>query len=79
MESPLPAAGFLYWVGACTVAYLTLRTSYSLWMAFRVWGLPHEAGVGPELGEWAGELDPAPPAPSLLQRVARLAVGPGLP
>lgn len=53
MESPLPAAGFLYWVGACTVAYLTLRTSYSLWMAFRVWGLPHEAGVGPELGEWA--------------------------
>lgn len=75
MESALPAAGFLYWVGAGTVAYLTLRISYSLFMAFRVWGLGHEAGVGPELGEWAGELDPAPPAPSLLQRVARLRRG----
>ncbi|XP_039723314.1 very-long-chain 3-oxoacyl-CoA reductase [Pteropus medius] len=53
MESALPAAGFLYWVGAGTVAYLTLRISYSLFMAFRVWGLGHEAGVGPELGEWA--------------------------
>nr|KAF6465474.1 hydroxysteroid 17-beta dehydrogenase 12 [Rousettus aegyptiacus] len=53
MESALPAAGFLYWVGAGTVAYLALRISYSLFMAFRMWGLGHEAEVGPELGEWA--------------------------
>lgn len=53
MESALPAAGFLYWVGAGTVAYLALRISCSLFMALRVWGLDHEPGVGPELGEWA--------------------------
>ncbi|ELK23790.1 Estradiol 17-beta-dehydrogenase 12 [Myotis davidii] len=54
MESALPAAGFLYWVGAGTVAYLALRISYSLFTAFQVWGLGHGPGVGPELGEWAG-------------------------
>lgn len=53
MENALPAAGFLYWVGAGTVAYLALRISWSLFMALRVWGLGHEAGVGPGLGEWA--------------------------
>ncbi|XP_053417243.1 very-long-chain 3-oxoacyl-CoA reductase [Nycticebus coucang] len=53
MESALPAAGFLYWVGAGTVAYLALRISYSLFTALRVWGMSHEAGVGPGLGEWA--------------------------
>ncbi|XP_014398783.1 PREDICTED: very-long-chain 3-oxoacyl-CoA reductase isoform X1 [Myotis brandtii] len=53
MESALPAAGFLYWVGAGTVAYLALRISYSLFTAFQVWGLDHRPGVGPELGEWA--------------------------
>lgn len=53
MESALPAAGFLYWVGAGTVAYVALRISYSLFTALRVWGLSHEAGVGPRLGEWA--------------------------
>uniref|UniRef100_A0A671E2U2 Very-long-chain 3-oxoacyl-CoA reductase n=1 Tax=Rhinolophus ferrumequinum TaxID=59479 RepID=A0A671E2U2_RHIFE len=53
MESALPAAGFLYWVGAGTVAYLALRISCSLFMALRVWGLGHEPGVGPGLGEWA--------------------------
>lgn len=53
MESALPAAGFLYWVGAGTVAYLALRISYSLFSALRVWGLDHEPGVGPGLGEWA--------------------------
>uniref|UniRef100_A0A2K6R6E4 Very-long-chain 3-oxoacyl-CoA reductase n=1 Tax=Rhinopithecus roxellana TaxID=61622 RepID=A0A2K6R6E4_RHIRO len=53
MESALPAAGFLYWVGAGTVAYLALRISYSLFTAFRVWGVGNEAGVGPGLGEWA--------------------------
>ncbi|XP_057363556.1 very-long-chain 3-oxoacyl-CoA reductase isoform X4 [Manis pentadactyla] len=55
MESALPAAGFLYWVGAGTVAYLALRISCSLLTALRVWGLGHETGVGPGLGEWAGE------------------------
>lgn len=53
MESSLPAAGFLYWVGAGTVAYLALRISYSLFVALRVWGLGHEPEVGPGLGEWA--------------------------
>uniref|UniRef100_F6RR92 Very-long-chain 3-oxoacyl-CoA reductase n=1 Tax=Monodelphis domestica TaxID=13616 RepID=F6RR92_MONDO len=45
--------GFLYWVGVSTVAYLSLRLSYSLFSAIRVWGLAHEDGVGPALGEWA--------------------------
>ncbi|KFO19891.1 very-long-chain 3-oxoacyl-CoA reductase [Fukomys damarensis] len=53
MESALPAAGFLYWVGAGTVAYLALRVSYFLFTAFRLWGVGNEAGVGPRLGEWA--------------------------
>ncbi|KAI2559497.1 hydroxysteroid 17-beta dehydrogenase 12 [Homo sapiens] len=55
MESALPAAGFLYWVGAGTVAYLALRISYSLFTALRVWGVGNEAGVGPGLGEWADD------------------------
>nr|XP_015101678.2 very-long-chain 3-oxoacyl-CoA reductase [Vicugna pacos] len=53
MESALPAAGFLYWVGAGTVAYVALRISCSLLTALRVWGLGHDEGVGPRLGEWA--------------------------
>ncbi|XP_003412317.1 very-long-chain 3-oxoacyl-CoA reductase [Loxodonta africana] len=53
MESVVPAAGFFYWVGAGTVAYLALRISYFLFMAFRVWGLGNETAVGPGLGEWA--------------------------
>ncbi|XP_069325953.1 very-long-chain 3-oxoacyl-CoA reductase [Eulemur rufifrons] len=53
MESVVPAAGFLYWVGAGTLAYLALRISYSLFTALRVWGVGNEAGVGPGLGEWA--------------------------
>ncbi|MBZ3876230.1 Very-long-chain 3-oxoacyl-CoA reductase [Sciurus carolinensis] len=53
MESALPAACFLYWVGVGTVAYLSLRISYSLYTALRVWGVGNEAGVGPALGEWA--------------------------
>lgn len=55
MERSLPAAGFLYWVGASTVAYLALRASYSLFRAFQVWCVGNEASVGPRLGEWAGE------------------------
>ncbi|XP_055988824.1 very-long-chain 3-oxoacyl-CoA reductase [Sorex fumeus] len=53
MEVTLPAAGFLYWVGAGTVAYLALRVSCSLFSALRLWALDHEAGIGPKLGEWA--------------------------
>uniref|UniRef100_A0A4X2KTK9 Very-long-chain 3-oxoacyl-CoA reductase n=1 Tax=Vombatus ursinus TaxID=29139 RepID=A0A4X2KTK9_VOMUR len=53
MDSAAPAAGFFYWVGASTVAYLVLRLSYSLFSALRVWGLGHEAEVGQALGEWA--------------------------
>ncbi|KAM5248910.1 very-long-chain 3-oxoacyl-CoA reductase [Ctenodactylus gundi] len=53
MERALPAAGFLYWLGAGTVVYLALRVSYSLFTALRVWGVGNESGVGPRLGEWA--------------------------
>ncbi|KAL2806236.1 very-long-chain 3-oxoacyl-CoA reductase [Daubentonia madagascariensis] len=53
MESALPGASVLYWVGAGTVAYLALRISYSLFTALRLWGVGNEAGVGPGLGEWA--------------------------
>ncbi|XP_074131078.1 very-long-chain 3-oxoacyl-CoA reductase [Sminthopsis crassicaudata] len=53
MDSAAPAAGFLYWVGASTVAYLALRLSFSLFSAFRIWGTAHEEEVGPALGEWA--------------------------
>ncbi|KAM6157635.1 very-long-chain 3-oxoacyl-CoA reductase [Rhynchocyon petersi] len=53
MESVIPVAGFLYWVGAGTVAYMALRLSYSVFTAFRVWGLGNESSVGPGLGEWA--------------------------
>ncbi|KAB0351907.1 hypothetical protein FD754_016764 [Muntiacus muntjak] len=56
MESVLPATGFLYWVGAGTVAYLALRIWCLLFTAVRVWGLGNESGVGPRLGEWAGEV-----------------------
>ena len=55
MERALPAANFLYWVGASTVAYLSLRALYSLFRAFQVWFVGNEAWVGPRLGEWAGE------------------------
>lgn len=74
METSLPAAGFLYWVGAGTVAYLALRISYWLFTALHVWVLSHKPGVGPELGEWAGESHPALPTSS---RLARLAAPPG--
>lgn len=53
MELTLPAAGFLYWLGAGTVAYLALRVSCSIFTALRLWALDHEVGVGPKLGEWA--------------------------
>lgn len=53
MERALPAAGFLYWVGASTIAYLTLRASCSLFRAFQVWCVGNKAWVGPRLGEWA--------------------------
>ena len=63
MESFLPATGFLYWVGAGTVAYLALHILCLLFTAGRVWGLGNESGVGPRLGEWAGESNSAPPSP----------------
>lgn len=78
MESALPAAGFLYWVGASTVAYLALRISYSLFTAFQVWGLAHAPGVGPELGEWAGESAPAPPRSLFHSCSGSRGRGPGL-
>ncbi|XP_029409867.1 very-long-chain 3-oxoacyl-CoA reductase isoform X1 [Nannospalax galili] len=53
MERAVPTAGFLYWVGASTVAYVALRLLYSLFRAFQVWGVGNEAAIGPHLGEWA--------------------------
>lgn len=53
MERAVPAARFLYWVGASTLAYLALRLSYSLFRAFQVWCVGNEGSVGPHLGEWA--------------------------
>ncbi|XP_008063918.2 very-long-chain 3-oxoacyl-CoA reductase [Carlito syrichta] len=44
MESAVPAAGFLYWVGAGTVAFLILRIVYSLFEFYRVWGVG--GGIG---------------------------------
>uniref|UniRef100_A0A2I2YMH1 17beta-estradiol 17-dehydrogenase n=1 Tax=Gorilla gorilla gorilla TaxID=9595 RepID=A0A2I2YMH1_GORGO len=59
IESALPAASFLYWVGtgtAGTVAYLALRICYSLFRALWVWGVGNESEVGPGLGEWAHQV-----------------------
>lgn len=53
MGSALPAAGFLYWLGAGTVAYVTLRVLQWIFTALRVWVLDHKVGLGPWLGEWA--------------------------
>ncbi|KAL4668129.1 hypothetical protein H8957_011495 [Semnopithecus entellus] len=53
MESALPAASFLYWVGTGTVAYLALHICYSLFTALWVWGVGNKVEVGPGLGEWA--------------------------
>ncbi|XP_006896815.1 PREDICTED: estradiol 17-beta-dehydrogenase 12 [Elephantulus edwardii] len=53
MENVVPAACFLYWLGAGTVAYLALRLSCFFYTAFRVWGSENKSVVGPELGEWA--------------------------
>ncbi|KAI4564707.1 hypothetical protein MJT46_019795, partial [Ovis ammon polii x Ovis aries] len=71
MESVLPATGFLYWVGAGTVAYLALRILCWLFTAVRVWGLGNESGVGPRLGEWAGECDSAVRCLLLLFQLAK--------
>ncbi|KAB0370774.1 hypothetical protein FD755_017183 [Muntiacus reevesi] len=72
MESVLPATGFLYWVGAGTVAYLALRIWCLLFTAVRVWGLRNESGVGPRLGEWAGDSGPGawPSRPQLSSLVS---------
>nr|XP_058150420.1 very-long-chain 3-oxoacyl-CoA reductase-like [Dasypus novemcinctus] len=53
MESAVPAAGFLYWVGEGTVAFMGLCILCWLFTALRVWGLGSEDGVRPSLGEWA--------------------------
>uniref|UniRef100_A0A2K6CVD1 17beta-estradiol 17-dehydrogenase n=1 Tax=Macaca nemestrina TaxID=9545 RepID=A0A2K6CVD1_MACNE len=52
MESALPAASFLYWVGTGIVAYLALHICYSLFKALWVWGVGNKVEVGPGLGEW---------------------------
>uniref|UniRef100_A0A8C9IWA3 Uncharacterized protein n=1 Tax=Piliocolobus tephrosceles TaxID=591936 RepID=A0A8C9IWA3_9PRIM len=53
MESALPTASFLYWVGTGTVAYLAWHICYSLFTALWVWGVGNKVEVGPGLGEWA--------------------------
>ncbi|XP_006038613.1 very-long-chain 3-oxoacyl-CoA reductase-like isoform X1 [Alligator sinensis] len=49
----LPAAGLLYWVGALSAAYVTLRAGYRLVAGLRVWVLGRRALPGPGLGAWA--------------------------
>uniref|UniRef100_A0A8D2G463 Hydroxysteroid 17-beta dehydrogenase 3 n=1 Tax=Theropithecus gelada TaxID=9565 RepID=A0A8D2G463_THEGE len=52
MESALPAASFLYWVGTGIVAYLALHICYLLFKALWVWGVGNKVEVGPGLREW---------------------------
>ncbi|XP_028916679.1 very-long-chain 3-oxoacyl-CoA reductase [Ornithorhynchus anatinus] len=49
----MPAAAFLSWVGAGTVAWLAVRAGLALLSAIRVWALGNPAGVGRHLGQWA--------------------------
>lgn len=56
----LPAAGFLYWVGALSAAYVTLRAGYCLVAGLRVWVLGRRVLPGPGLGAWAGECGAGP-------------------
>ncbi|XP_033914028.2 very-long-chain 3-oxoacyl-CoA reductase-B-like [Acipenser ruthenus] len=47
------AAAPLYWLGALTAAWLSLRTGSLLATGFRVWVLGNGQQVGPQLGKWA--------------------------
>ncbi|MGH0151752.1 UNVERIFIED_CONTAM: hypothetical protein FKN15_001679 [Acipenser sinensis] len=60
MSFPLETAFFsaaapLYWLGALTAAWLSLRAGSLLATGFRVWVLGNGQQVGPQLGKWAGE------------------------
>lgn len=45
----------LFWVGAFTVASLTLWLLYRLLTGFRIWVLGNGQLLSPKLGKWAGE------------------------
>lgn len=45
----------LFWVGAFTVAFLTLWLLYRLLTGFRIWVLGNGELLSPTLGKWAGE------------------------
>lgn len=45
----------LFWVGAFTVASLTLWLFYRLLTGFRIWVLGNGQLLSPKLGKWAGE------------------------
>ncbi|RXM99832.1 Very-long-chain 3-oxoacyl-CoA reductase-A [Acipenser ruthenus] len=47
------AAASLYWLGALTAAWLSLRAGSLLATGFRVWVLGNGQQVGPQLGKWA--------------------------
>ncbi|XP_033910164.1 very-long-chain 3-oxoacyl-CoA reductase-B-like [Acipenser ruthenus] len=47
------AAAPLYWLGALTAAWLSLRAGSLLATGFRVWVLGNGQQVGPQLGKWA--------------------------
>ncbi|MBN3271968.1 DH12A protein, partial [Polyodon spathula] len=58
MSIPLETAFFsaatpLYWLGALTAAWLSLRAGSLLATGFRVWVLGNGQQVGPQLGKWA--------------------------
>ncbi|KAK6472755.1 very-long-chain 3-oxoacyl-CoA reductase-B-like [Huso huso] len=58
MSLPLETAFFsaaapLYWLGALTAAWLSLRAGSLLATGFRVWVLGNGQQVGPQLGKWA--------------------------
>ncbi|MGH0130483.1 UNVERIFIED_CONTAM: hypothetical protein FKN15_042352 [Acipenser sinensis] len=58
MSFPLETAFFsaaapLYWLGALTAAWLSLRAGSLLATGFRVWVLGNGQQVGPQLGKWA--------------------------
>ncbi|KAK1159905.1 very-long-chain 3-oxoacyl-CoA reductase-B-like [Acipenser oxyrinchus oxyrinchus] len=47
------AAAPLYWLGALTAVWLSLRSGSLLATGFRVWVLGNGQQVGPQLGKWA--------------------------
>lgn len=57
VEDMLPVAEMpLFWVGAFTVASLSLWVLHRLLQGFRIWVWGNGQLLSPKLGKWAGEL-----------------------